>query len=199
MTQIKTLSELVGFDVTPCSLGESALIMVDCQNTYLSGPMKLVGSGEALTEAETVLARAREAGRPILHIAHDAGPGSLYDVQAENGKIASQVAPLSGEPTIFKNFPNSFTQTDLHERLQKLGVRNLIVVGFMTHMCVSSTARGAFDLGYRTTVVGNATATRDLPTPDGKVVEAAQLREAALVGISDFVATIVRTANDLPA
>ncbi len=172
--------------------------MVDCQNTYQCGPMELVDVDEALAEAERVLALAREAGRPVIHIAHDAGPGSLYDVQAESGAITSQVAPLSGEPTVVKNYPNSFAQTDLHERLQKLEINNLIVVGFMTHMCVSSTARGAFDLGYRTTVVGNATATRDLPTAGGQVVPAASLREAALAGLSDLVATVVEGATDLP-
>jgi len=160
--------------------------------------MELVGVVEALAEAEHVLARARDAGTPVIHIAHDAGPGSLYDVQADNGKIASQVAPLSGEPTIVKNFPNAFAQTDLHERLQEIGTQNLIVVGFMAHMCVSSTVRGAFDLGYRTTVVSNATATRDLPAADGQVVEAANLREAALAGLADLVATVVNGANDLP-
>ncbi len=198
MPQPKTLSELVGLDCTPCSFGKSALILVDCQNTYLSGLMKLVGVDEALAEAEQVLARARQAGTPVIHIAHDAGPGSPYDIEAECGKIASQVAPISGEPTVVKNYPNSFAQTDLHERLQKLGVSNLIVVGFMTHLCVSSTARGAFDLGYRTTVVGGATATRDLPTVDGQVIAAAGLCEAALAGLSDLVATVVKSVKDLP-
>ena len=195
----KTLVELVGLDGTPCSLSESALIVVDCQNTYLSGPMKLEGVEEALAEVEQVIALARKAGTPVIHIAHDAGPGSLYDVQAENGKTADSVASLDDEPTIVKNYPNSFTQTDLHERLQKLGIGNLIVVGFMTHMCVSSTARGAFDLGYRTTVVGDATATRDLPTVGGQVVQAANVRETALAGLSDLVATVVKSAKDLPA
>lgn len=195
----KTLVELVGLDGKPCSFGESALIVVDCQNTYLSGPMKLDGVEEALAEVEEVLTLARKAGTPVIHIAHDAGPGSLYDVQAENGKIASPVAPQGDEPTIVKNYPNSFAQTDLHERLQKLGVKNLIVVGFMTHMCVSSTTRGAFDLGYRTTVVGDATATRDLPTADGQVVQAATVRETALASLADLVGTVVKTAKDLPA
>ncbi len=195
----KTLSELVGLDGTPCSFGESALIVIDCQETYLSGPMKLEGVEEALDEVEQALALARKAGSPVFHIAHDAGPGSLYDVQAESGKIADQVAPAGEEPTIVKNYPNSFAQTDLHDRLQKLEVKNLIVVGFMTHMCVSSTARGAFDLGYRTTVVGDATATRDLPTADGQVVQAANVREAALAGLSDLVAVVVKSTKDLPA
>ena len=90
MAQPKTLSELVGLDGTPCSLSESALIMVDFQNTYRSGPMELAGVDGAMAEAEQVLARARSAGTPVIHIAHDAGSGSLYDVQAENGIVVDQ-------------------------------------------------------------------------------------------------------------
>lgn len=198
MTTPQTLSQIVGFDQSPCSLKQSALIMVDCQNTYVDGLMKLVGVEQAMDEAQRVLQRARDAGTPIIHIAHDAGPGSPYDVQAHSGRIADQVAPVNDEPTVCKNYPNAFTQTDLHERLQNLGIKNLIVVGFMSHMCVSSTARGAFDLGYRTTVVGNATATRDLPNSSGQTLKAADLHEASLAGIRDLVAVVVNTADDLP-
>ncbi len=193
-----TLSELVGLDLKPCSLSESALLIVDCQNTYFDGPMKLAGVEAAASKIASLLARAREEKTPVIHIAHDAGEGSLYDVKSESGAIASQATPQSDEPLVVKNYPNSFTQTDLHDRLQKLGVANLIVVGFMTHMCVSSTVRGAFDLGYRSTVVGNATATRDLPTSDGRIVESQNLHIAALSGLSDLVATVVTSADELP-
>jgi nicotinamidase-related amidase len=69
-----------------------------------------------------------------------------YDIRAAIGDIADKVKPLEGEPVIVKNYPNAFLQTALHERLQKLGVTNLVLGGFMTHMCVNSTARGAFIL-----------------------------------------------------
>ena len=88
--------------------------------------------------------------------------------------------------------------TDLHERLQKLGVSNLVLAGFMTHMCVNSTARGAFNLGYRPTVVAAATATRSLPTPQGGIVHAEALQEASLATLSDLFAVIVSNAAALP-
>jgi len=198
MTSPKTLAELAGLQLSPTSLRESALLMVDYQNTYLHGPMRLVGVEQAIEEAVHVLDRARQANAPIFHIAHDAGPGSLYDVQGESGAITTPLAAAGDEPTIFKNYPNSFAQTDLHERLQALGINKLVVVGFMTHMCVSSTARGALDLGYQTTIVAGATATRDLPTTDGRVLTAGQLKEASLAGLSDMVSSVVATANDLP-
>jgi len=71
------------------------------------------------------------------------------------------------------------------------------LAGFMTHMCVSSTARGAFSLGYRPAVVAGATATRALPGPAGELVSAAALQAASLAGISDLFGIVVPTAGDI--
>ena len=60
------------------------------------------------------------------------------------GAIADAVAPKDGEPIITKNFPNSFVQTDLDDQLKAKGIHNIILAGFMTHMCINSTAHGGF-------------------------------------------------------
>lgn len=197
MTEAHTLRGLAGLDPTPCALADSALVMIDCQNTYRSGVMTLVGVEEALAEAARLLARARDAGAAVFHIAHDSGPGSPYDYSAEIGQITDIVAPRDGEPVIVKGKPNAFVDTDLHDQLQAAGQQNLILAGFMTHMCVNSTARGAFSLGYRTTVVGNATATRDLPGRDGGVLAARDLHDASLAALSDLFAVVVDGVDDL--
>jgi hypothetical protein len=118
MAEPKTLVQIAGREATPCRLGESALIMIDCQNTYTTGRMKLSGIEAALEEAALLLSRAREAGTPVIHVMHDGGPGSLYDLSQEIGRIAEQVAPADDEATIVKTVPNAFARTDLHERLQ---------------------------------------------------------------------------------
>ena len=99
---------------------------------------------------------------------------------------------------IVKRHPNSFWETDLDARLRESGMKNLVLAGFMTHCCVNSTARGAFNLGYNATVIGDATATRDLPGVDGEVVRAAQLQTATLAGIRDLFAVVVPRVDDLP-
>lgn len=198
MNELKTLRDVAGFNQQPNALKQSALIMIDCQNTYRQGVMQLTGVEAALDEAQRLLERARSLGIPIVHIQHDAGPGSPYDVREEIGQIADKVKPREGEPVIVKNYPNSFVKTDLHEQLQKIGVTNLVLAGFMTHMCVNSTARGAFNLGYRPTVVSGATATRSLPGTAGGVVTADQLQVASLATLSDLFAVIVPTTADLP-
>jgi nicotinamidase-related amidase len=73
-----------------------------------------------------------------------------------------------------------------------------VLAGFMTHMCVNSTARGAFNLGYASSVVSGATATRELPGPDGQAVSAAALQAASLAALNDMFSVVVPKASDIP-
>lgn len=193
-----TLRNLVDLPSAPPALRDSALVLVDCQNTYTYGVMELDGVQAALDEAAALLDRARTAGIPVIHIQHDAGVGSPYDITAEIGAIVDAVAPRDGEPVVVKQFPNSFVQTDLDERLKAVGASNLVLAGFMTHMCINSTARGAFSLGYAPTVVAGATATRALPGVGGETVPAAALQSASLAALNDLFAVVVLDAAAVP-
>ena len=174
-------------------------MLIDCQQTYREGIMQLVGVEPALQEAAELLRRFREAGRPVIHIMHDAGPGTPYDVSAPIGQIAESVAPIEGETVIVKNYPSAFEKTALDAELKKLGVKNVIYAGFMTHMCVNSTTRASFNHGYANTVVAGATATRSIPNPaNGKDVSAAQLQDASLSALGDMFAVVVPHAADVP-
>ena len=193
-----TLRQLTGMPDQPAALAESTLIMIDCQNTYTRGVMELEGVQAALNEAAELLDRARQAGIPIFHIMHEGGADTPYDTAAEIGRIVDRVAPRDGEPVIVKNYPNAFTETDLHQQLTAAPGRDLILAGFMTHMCVNSTARGAFSLGYRPAVVAAATATRALPSLSGSAVSAADLQVASLAAISDMFGVVVGKTADIP-
>jgi nicotinamidase-related amidase len=197
MPELTTLRALSGLPSTPPSLAESTLIMIDCQNTYVDGIMALDGVAAALDEAAVLLDRARSAGIPIIHFQHDAGEGTPYDIRAEVGQIVDRVAPREDETVIVKHFPNSFVQTDLDDRLKAASAHNLLLAGFMTHMCVNSTARGAFNLGYAPTVVANATATRSLPGM-GAAVSPAALQSASLAALADLFAVVVPDSAAIP-
>jgi len=193
-----TLRDLSGLPDVPAALADSTLVLIDCQNTYTQGVMELEGVAAALDEAAALLDRARTAGIPIIHIQHSDGPGSLYDIDGESGAIVPAVAPRKGEPVVVKNYPNSFVQTDLDERLRAANASNLVLAGFMTHMCVNSTARGAFNLGYAPTVVASATATRSLPGVNNEPVPAAALQAASLAALSDLFAIVVPNNEGIP-
>lgn len=192
---LRTLSEM---PATPPPLSESALILVDCQNTYREGTMALEGVEAALEQCRGLLERARKLGVPIFHIQHDSGVGSPYDITAPIGQIAAPVQPQGNEPVIVKTYPNSFLHTDLDQRLKAIDAKNLVIVGFMTHMCISSTARAAFDLGYASAVVGAATATRALPGIAADFVPASQVQASNLAAIADLFAIVVSDAAAIP-
>ncbi|MGW1864825.1 isochorismatase family protein [Streptomyces mauvecolor] len=202
-TPSTTLRDVAGLDNRPPKLSESVLIMIDFQNTYRTGVMALEGAEEALAAGARLLERARAAGAPVVHIINDGGEGSPYDIRAHLGAISDEVAPGDGEPVVVKQVPNAFHLTELEKTLTELGAapgrgKDLVIGGFMTHMCVNYTSQGAFNLGYRPTVVAETTATRALAAPDGTVLPAAALQVAALTSITDLFGIVVATVDELP-
>ncbi|ARE77741.1 cysteine hydrolase [Streptomyces sp. Sge12] len=191
-----TLRELSGLDGTPASPADATLILVDYQNTYTRGVMELSGWEPALEAAAALLARARAAGAKVVHVVNDGGEGTPYDVRAEIGAIHPRVAPAPGEPVVVKTVPNAFVDTDLGEHVDAAGHKDVIVAGFMTHMCVTFTAEGAFLRGNRPTVVADACATRPLRTAVAEV-SAEQLHHAALATIADLYGVVVPSAFSL--
>lgn len=198
-TASPTLRDITGMGYNPAGLKESALIMVDCQNTYRHGVMQLTNVEAAIKEAQKLLQMARDLKIPVIHIQHDAGAGTPYDVAAEIGAISTEVEPKNGEAVIVKNYPNSFIATPLEAQLKALGIENVVLAGFMTHMCINSTARGAFNLGFKPTVVASACATRSLVGANGKVIDAQTMHDAALAAIRDLFAVVVDDVASLKA
>ncbi|UFR04891.1 isochorismatase family protein [Streptomyces sp. Go40/10] len=191
-----TLRALNGLDQTPASLADSTLILVDYQNTYTRGVMELEGWEAALDAAAELLARARAAGARVVHVVNDGGEGTPYDIRAEIGRIHPRVAPAEGEPVVVKTVPDAFRGTDLADHVDAAGHKDVVIAGFMTHMCVLFTAQGAFLRGNRPTVVAAASATRPLRTPLGEV-PAAQLHHSALAIVEDLYGVVVPSASSL--
>ena len=198
MTTPKTLLEMSGADMRPPPLSGATLVIIDAQNEYLDGKLALPGAKQAVDALARLLAKARDAGAPVVHIQHKGRAGGLFDVEARGGAIIDAVKPAGGEAVVQKPLPNAFAQTDLDATLKKLGRTSLVIAGFMTHMCVSSTARAALDLGYKTTVAADAAATRDLPDPTGgSVIAADVLHRTALAELADRFAIVARV-DEIP-
>lgn len=193
----QTLRDITGMGYQPAALKDSALILIDIQNTYRRGLMQLTNIEPAILEAQKLLKLARELKIPVIHIQHDAGVGSPYDITADIGAIAVEVAPIDGEKVIIKNYPNAFVETTLDALLKGLGIKNIVLAGFMTHMCVNSTAHGAFNLGYASTIVASATATRPLLSTNGKVLSAEEVHLGALASTRDLYAVVLDDMNGL--
>lgn len=193
MMEPRTILELAGRTIPPPPLGEATLVLIDYQNEYVDGPLRLVGVEAAIGRAKTLLEAARVAGARIIHVAHKGAPGGLFDRTQERGDFIPELKPAEGEPVVQKTFASAFADTNLESLIGGPG-SPVVFAGFMTHNCVSSTVRAGIERGYAMTVAADACAARDLPLA-GRVVAAADLHEAELAGLGDTHAAIRTVAE----
>jgi nicotinamidase-related amidase len=172
-----------------------ALIIVDIQNEYFpGGKMELVGIEEAANNAQHAIDMFRAKNLPIFYIQHLSNrEGATFFLPETNGaEIHESVTPINGDYIIQKHFPNSFRDTSLNEQLQSLNVEEVIICGAMTHMCIDTTVRAAFDLGFRCLVLSDACATKNMEY-GGVAIEAPQVHAAFMAALSSPFAKVIAT------
>ncbi|HEY5900234.1 MAG TPA: cysteine hydrolase family protein [Burkholderiales bacterium] len=176
-------------------MADRALLIIDIQNDYFpAGKMELEGADAASEHAARALAMFRGKRLPVFHVRHlSTRPGASFFIPGTAGaEIHARVRPQAGERVIEKNFPNSFRATPLEQALKDAGVKELVVAGMMTHMCVDASVRQAADLGYKVTLLGDACATRT-QTYGGESIPARQVQAAFLAALNGFYARVIPT------
>ena len=151
---------------------KTALIIIDIQNDYFpEGKMELNKSIEASLNAKELLEYFREKKMCVVHVQHIAiKPTATFFIKnTEGAEIHSSVKPLETEKLVIKNYPNSFRNTDLDSYLKQNSINRLVIFGMMTHMCIDTSVRAAFDLGYEIILVGEACATKELTINNARV------------------------------
>lgn len=182
----------------PLRPAQTALLLIDYQREYLDGRLPLPGAGAAAARARELVAGAERVGLRIIHIHHVAASASapLFAPGGEGVQAIPGLAPAGHHLCLAKGMPSAFHATGLDQILRDARIDTLLLAGFMTHMCVDSTARDAVHRGYRVAVVGEACATRALPGgPDADVQQRASLaaladRFADIVGVSALTAAL---------
>ena len=142
-----------------------ALIVIDMQRAFddldFWGPTTNPGC-EANVGA--LVAAWTAAGEPIVVVRHDSvSAGSPLHPQSPGNAFVDGVASVEPALLVTKNVNSAFYgDPDLHAWLSAQGIRELVVCGIQTNMCVETTARMAGNLGYDVTVALDATRTFDL-------------------------------------
>jgi len=172
-----------------------ALILVDIQNDYFpQGKWPLAGAEAAADNAARLLATFREAGDPVVHIRHEftSTDAPFFAPGSDGAKLHPKVLNRPDEPVVLKHFVNSFRETELQSILDEQGIKDLVIVGSMSHMCIDGITRAAADLGYGVTVIHDACASRDLEF-NGLTVPAAQVHAAFMSALGFAYANVVST------
>lgn len=180
-------------------MSKRALVIVDLQNDYFpGGKWTLDGTDSAADNAARILADARARGDLVVHVRHESTePDPAFFAPGSKGaEIHTKVLNRGDEPVVTKNHINSFRETNLQSILDKNGVKQVVVAGAMSHMCVDGITRAAVDLGYDTTVIHDACATLDLEF-NGVTVPAKQVHAAFMSALGFGYATLRSTKDYL--
>lgn len=176
-------------------MNHRAVLVIDLQNEYLpTGKLPLTGIAATVANAVTVIDHARVNDIPVLHVRHEStsNEAPIFKPGTDAVAIQSAVMPASGEPVIVKNFVNAFRDTDLKQQLESRGIKEVVIIGAMSHMCVDAGVRAAADMGYTVTVLHDACATLDLEF-NGVTVPAAQVHAAMMAAFAFGYATVTST------
>jgi nicotinamidase-related amidase len=176
----------------------AALILVDVQQAFVDPRWGQRNNPNAESNIARILESWRNSERPIRHVVHDSvEPNSLLRPGLPGNAIQSVAAPKTGEPVYHKHVNSAFIGTSLEKDLRQDGIDTLVIVGLTTNHCISTTARMAGNLGFKTFVVSDATATFSRLALDGTLRSADAVHSAALSDLQEEFATVVNTAQIL--
>jgi len=166
--------------------------VIDAQREYLDGRLPLPGITKAIDSIKPLLLSARKIHVPIIHVMHKGPPEGLFDWESLEFQNIPGLEPKQNEKVVLKALPDAFAGTTLAADLEPYRKsKTLILVGFMTHMCITNTAVTALDLGFQTAVIKEGVGTRDLRGPDGETVPAWQVNQSSLAALQDRLAWVI--------
>ncbi|KOP78782.1 cysteine hydrolase family protein [Cytobacillus solani] len=146
---------------------KTALLIIDIQNAMFDESNPIYDGEQLLKNLQDLINKARTANVPVFFVQHN-------DEEFKRGtpewEIHSSISPNEGEAVIQKHTPDSFHETELHEKLKKEQIENLVIAGNQTEYCVDTTSRRAFSLGYTITLVKDAHRTWNSNTLSAKQI-----------------------------
>jgi len=187
----KSFRELLGVQPSTASTKDSVLIIIDAQNEYANGHLKTNNIDSTRKAISTLLETYRAAFAPLVHIVHQTPPGApVFTPATDLAKEFPEVEATSSEKVLAKQHPGSFTGTGLDDYLKSTGRNKVVLVGYMAHVCVSTTARQAAEKGYDVIIAEEAVGDRDIPGASAADTVAMVLKE-----LGDAFGTVVKAGS----
>lgn len=164
-----------------------ALLVIDVQNEYFVGKLPVSHPPGSIDNILKAMDAAALNQIPVAVIQHAAKSENspVFRKGSPEWELYPDVAARHRDVLIEKNWPDSFTETNLEEWLKNNCIDTLTVCGYMTQMCCDTTARRAFHLGYTVEFLSDATGTLSFKNEAGTVTDE-ELHRAILVTQSRF-------------
>src|SRR5471032_1894316 len=138
----------------------TALLIIDVQQALCSGEFECFDIKHVIQNINSLSAKARETGIPVILIQHEA-KDDLLQHGSEGWQLADSLETSPQDLRVRKTTRDSFYQTNLGQLLPKEDFERLIICGLQTDYCVNATVRQALTLGYDVVLVADAHSTVD--------------------------------------
>lgn len=136
-----------------------ALIVIDVQNEYFSGNLKIQypDPQHALNNVVLAIETAQQHNIPVIIVQNIAAANApLFSQGSLGSELHPQIAHYSYAALIIKNMPSAFTGTHLEDWIQSHDINTLTVVGFMTQNCDDATIKHALHMGLEVEFLSDA-------------------------------------------
>jgi len=177
---------------------KNALILIDVQNAFLDKKWGTRNNPKAEGNMKNILTACRKNEWLIIHIQHVSdSPDSLFFKDGKGVIFKENFTPLHGEKIIRKKVNSAFIGTDLDEYLNLNEIETVVIVGLTTPHCVSTTTRMSGNLGYRTFLISDGTASFELVDYNGYKIDAETIHHITLTTLHEEFATVISTQDFL--
>lgn len=118
----------------------NALIVIDIQESFRQPLWQSMSNPHLFDNVNALVDAARRDGDMVVWVLHaEENSGGLFDQVNGFVRVVDERKPLDGEPTLVKTAHNSFTTTNLGQRLAQQGVREIRITGIRTEQCCETT------------------------------------------------------------
>jgi len=164
---------------------KTALLLIDVQKGFEHPGWGTRNNPQAESNMESLLSAWRKHELPVIHVRHASlEEDSVLRSELPGYAYKEETQPLPTEKQFSKNVNSAFIGTGLEQYLNDLGYTDLVIVGLTTDHCISTTTRMASNLGFKVTLVSDATATFDRVGHDGTVYSADEMHRVNLASLS---------------
>jgi nicotinamidase-related amidase len=137
----------------PETTSTTAVLVIDMQESVVDGCLDVDG---VITRINGLLARAREAGAPVVFIQNQDPTDPTMTAGSPGWELAAALDRSEGDIVVAKTYRDSFADTELAAILDKTETERLVVTGAHSDFCVQTTAMAAVLRGFDVTLVSDA-------------------------------------------
>lgn len=127
---------------------KKALLIIDVQVGMFPDENPVYNGEILLNNLKQLIFKARATNTPIFYIQHNDPVGHPLESGTKGWFIHPEISPTEMDILIQKNTPDSFFNTNLDDELKKREINHVILTGIQSEVCVDTTTRRAFSMGY---------------------------------------------------